>query len=107
MLRVNQHTFYQLASALRPLVKLSESVKLKDFHYELLHANNWLDFLLKNSLIPLVVSRHACTSLRDAIRTVLTPKEGEKSLDPEKELSWHEAKKIFYSVIKNVLTTHT
>lgn len=103
MLRVNQFTFYQLSSALRPLTELQESVKLKDFHYKLLTANNWLDFLLRNSLVPIVVSRSACTSLRDAIRALLTPKEGEESLDLERELAWYEA----YTVTNALSTFET
>jgi hypothetical protein len=57
--RINDYEFYQLGSVLHPISQLEDQVQVKDCWYLLYQAKAWLNHLLADDLIPLVVAKPA------------------------------------------------
>src|SRR5713226_9461046 len=93
MQRVNQFYFYQLGYILHKLAGVKEDAKLKDIYFDLLNCEQWLEFLLKDNLVPLGICRRACQDLRLAAGKPLmnNTKEGETTPDLDKEVTFSEA----------------
>jgi hypothetical protein len=71
MKRVNDFEFYRLAASLQPLGDLPDGALLSDAWSIMERANGWLDHLIGDALVPLVVTKPAAIKLRDSVQTVL------------------------------------
>jgi hypothetical protein len=73
MLRVNVNEFYTLGFILHPLGDIRAGKQIKDYYNLLYQAQNALDGISNDSLVPLGVARPACDELLSAIRELLRP----------------------------------
>lgn len=91
MKRVNQYHFYKMGSVLHPLSEITESAQVSHIAYDLYFARNWINWLLDDSFVSLVVSRAAAVSLNSAINRVIPENLSDiSSIDSEKKLSYSE-----------------
>ena len=99
MKRVNQHTFYQLASIVHPLSTVAEGLSLTQSVWDLNQAWAWVDFILNNQTYGLFVCRSAAQEVVDAI-TAIVPRDTSEfsAIGPERKLTWYEAYRIRNSV---------
>jgi hypothetical protein len=74
MQMVNVFQFYRLGYTIHELNKIKDEDRVKDHYYSLYSAQMWLEFLLKDGLIAVGVSRPACNALLDYLKNLLEPK---------------------------------
>jgi len=112
MKRLNVYQFYRLGMHLHPLSSVAEGVSLQEWAWRLYTAKAWLQFLLNDQLVHLVVSTGPAWNLVNAIDAVLP---GDVStftaIAPERKLTFNEAYNIktelesFETVFANELPT--
>lgn len=91
MKRVNQYYFYQLGMTLHPLSDIQQDAQVASIIWELNSARSWINYLLSNTFVTLVVSKAAASSLVSAINAVIPNNTNDfSSIDPDKKLSWVE-----------------
>lgn len=71
MNRVNQYNFYTLGTVLHPLADVKVDTTVGEIYPKLYWAKQWLEYLLKDLLVPLRVSKQACIELLKATRAIL------------------------------------
>ncbi len=103
MQRVNIFQFYTLGHIVHSLSGIAGGTKIKDWYYRLYSAQVWLDFILRDQLVPLGVARPACWSLHTEVKALLTPTEPVAAGDPpslnmEREISPADAYNIEHAV---------
>lgn len=112
MQRVNVYQFYQLGHIVHALSEIKADDKIKQHYYALYSAQMWLEFVLKDSLITLGVTRPACSDLLEAVKSALQPTQPPPagsapgtgpSLDMEKPVGPYNA----YSITGNLQTFET
>ena len=75
MKRVNQYHFYQLGTFIHPLVDIKDEVTKGDVWIQMVHARDWLKYLLADSLTPLVTSRSTASKL---IASIAQPEQSQE-----------------------------
>jgi hypothetical protein len=110
--RVNVYQFYNLGYIVHALSGIKATDKIKDHYYTLYSAQMWLDYVLKDTLIALAVSRPACGDLLSSINRLLEPTQPPPlasppgtgpSLDMEQEIGHYRA----YTVTNSLQTFET
>ncbi len=84
MKRVDEFQFYRLANRIHPLLSLKQANLNSQIGFDLINARSWLQWLMRDHLVPLVVSRQACASIIKAIDEIV-PDEDSAENDPRWE----------------------
>lgn len=112
MKRVNQYLFYQMGMNIHPLGSIRAGAPIQELAWTLYTAREWLQYLLKNQDIQLVVCKTAIQNLISKI-DLLIPQDYKDfvSIDPAKELDaidhWGLTHRLeeFETVLANELPT--
>ncbi len=95
MKRLNVYQLYRLGMSLHPLSRVEEGATLQSWSWPLYSAKTWLQFLLNDQLVHLIVSRGPAWNLVQAINAVL-PEDVSTftAIDPARKLTFLEAYNI-------------
>jgi hypothetical protein len=77
MQRINQYWFYQLGMVIHPLADLKGGMPLQTVIIDIYYARDWLEYLLSDRFIPLVISKPAGRRLLSALDAVIQPPQPE------------------------------